>query len=71
MLNLIDKRMFTFEIIFKVGRVGILNTEDDIHHRIFDFFMADKGVDGHSGFFFENAMHILPGNLQIFRDIIN
>ncbi|SXG94596.1 Uncharacterised protein [Klebsiella variicola] len=38
MLNLIDKRMFTFEIIFKVGRVGILNTEDDIHHRIFDFF---------------------------------
>ncbi|VGP21981.1 hypothetical protein SB00094_00818 [Klebsiella variicola subsp. tropica] len=38
MLNLIEKRMFTFEIIFKVGRVGIFNTEDDIHHRIFDFF---------------------------------
>lgn len=70
-LDLVDKSMFTFEIIFKVGRVGILNPEDDIHYCIFNFFIADEFVDSHSGLFFKNAMHILPGNLQIFRDIIN
>ena len=69
MLNLIDKRMFTFEIIFKVGRVGILNTEDDIHHRIFDFYMADKGVDGHSGLFFEKCDAHIAGKTCRYSEI--